>query len=197
MILLAGGIGSGKSVVARLLRLKGFGVYDCDTRASWLMEHDDNLREELREAAGKEVYDTSGRLDRKYLGEKMFVDCRLRKEVNRVVHSAVRKDIRSWLEEDKANVVVESAIGSESGLLDEAEEVWLVVASENERLSRVLQRDFHRSKEDVLRIIKVQENEETSILQSGKHVVSIYNNPENALMPQIEENIKRINNPNK
>lgn len=197
MILLAGGIGSGKSVVARLLRLKGFGVYDCDTRASWLMEHDDNLREELREAAGKEVYDTSGRLDRKYLSEKMFVDCRLRKEVNRVVHSAVRKDIRSWLEEDKANVVVESAIGSESGLLDEADEVWLVVASENERLSRVLQRDYHRSKEDVLRIIKVQENEETSILQSGKHVVSIYNNPGNSLMPQIEENIKRINNQNK
>ena len=197
MILLAGGIGSGKSVVARLLRLKGFGVYDCDTRASWLMEHDDNLREELREAAGKEVYDTSGRLDRKYLSEKMFVDCRLRKEVNRVVHSAVRKDIRSWLDEDKANVVVESAIGSESGLLDEADEVWLVVASENERLSRVLQRDFHRSKEDVLRIIKVQENEETSILQSEKHVVRIYNNPGNALMPQIEENIKRINNQNK
>ena len=61
-----GGIGSGKSVVSRLLRLMGVPVYDCDREAKRLMDGEAAIRKALIEAVGAEVYDASGRLNRRY-----------------------------------------------------------------------------------------------------------------------------------
>ena len=54
---ITGGIGSGKSIASRLFHALGVPVYDADTRARWVMENDEVLRDELRAAFGTDIYD--------------------------------------------------------------------------------------------------------------------------------------------
>ena len=72
---ITGGIGSGKSVVSRLLRLMGVPVYDCDREAKRLMCESVDIREALIKVAGAEVYDAAGRLNRAYLSSFIFALC--------------------------------------------------------------------------------------------------------------------------
>ena len=61
---LTGGIGSGKSTVCRLFEELGVRCYDSDSRAKWLMQNDPDLRAELIEIFGEQVYNDNGELDR-------------------------------------------------------------------------------------------------------------------------------------
>ena len=186
MIVLAGGIGSGKSVVARILRLKGYGVYDCDFEAKKLMNLDPALREAIIGITGKNAYGGDGKLDRSYLASRIFEDNYIRGEINSVVHAAVRKDVVSWLEKDKWNIFVETAIASESGLAEMAVQIWFVEATIEQRISRVRTRDS-RTEDDILKIIEVQKREEDSLLHSGKSLVHIHNNSGDLLLDRINQ----------
>lgn len=185
MIAVAGGIGAGKSIVSRILRLKGYGVFDCDFEARKLMETDTALKEAISEAAGEEIYETQGRLDRRKLAAILFDDEEVRRKVNAAVHEAVRKRIKGWLEESDDNRFVETAIAGESRLADMADEIWIVEASEATRLERVKARDG-RNEEETRRIIKAQEREEDMLAETGIPLRRISNNPEDNLLPQIE-----------
>lgn len=184
MIVLAGGIGSGKSVVARFLRLNGFGVYDCDFHARRLMETDMDLMRKMRSLAGEKVYAEDGKLDRRMLAGLLFRDADLRGAVNEAVHAAVRRDVESWLAEAPENVFVESAISARSGLIDMAEEVWVVEASLETRMKRVMTRD-NRPEEEIIRIMEAQSEEERLLAAKGSDIVRIANDPSSSLMTQI------------
>lgn len=191
MIVVAGGIGSGKSVVARILRLQGFGVFDCDVEARQLMEQDHALAEEIRRLAGKDVYDPAGRLDRKRLAASIFGDKELREDVNREVHGAVKRRMREWLLEREENLFVETAIAAQSGIADEADAIWIVTADRATRMERVKARDT-RSREETERIMEIQELEEKALEVSGKPTVRISNNDRDELLSQIMDRISKI-----
>ena len=93
---ITGGIGSGKSVVSRLLRLMGVPVYDCDREAKRLMCESVDIREALIKVAGAEVYDAAGRFNRAYLASFMFGDAKRVAMVNGIVHPVVRTDFKAW-----------------------------------------------------------------------------------------------------
>ncbi|MDE6397098.1 MAG: dephospho-CoA kinase, partial [Muribaculaceae bacterium] len=61
---ITGGIGAGKSVVARILGAMGYPVYDSDSRAKILMDNSDKIKHHLVEAFGQEVLDSQNRIDR-------------------------------------------------------------------------------------------------------------------------------------
>lgn len=185
MIVLAGGIGSGKSVVARILRLKGYGVFDCDFEAKRLMHHDPELRKAITRIAGREAYDREGELDRRFLASRIFGDQDIRREINSVVHQAVKKEVMDWLQRDKMNIFVETAIASESGLADAASQIWFVNASAEQRISRVKARDG-RSEAEIIRIIEVQKREETVLLDGSRKVVRIQNDSGDSLLCRID-----------
>lgn len=185
MIVLAGGIGSGKSVVARILRLKGFGVYDCDFEAKRLMNSDKELMGEVEKIAGETVY-ADGKLDRKKLASIIFSDETKRRRINSVVHSAVRRDVERWLAKDAGNIFVETAIAAESGIDLLADAVWIVWADERVRIARVEMRDG-RAEDEILKIIQSQAEEEKRILKCGREVVMINNNPDSQLLAQIDK----------
>lgn len=184
MIVLAGGIGSGKSVVARMLRLKGFGVFDCDFEAKLLMHSDPHIIEGIRKIAGEEVYSGSGTLDRGRLASVIFGDKDKREKVNALVHEAVRNRIGEWLKENRANVFVETAIAAESGIADKADAIWLVDADEETRIERVKSRDG-RSVDDIRRIMDAQRAEEELLFSSQWNIVKISNNPSDSILAQI------------
>lgn len=192
MILLTGPIGSGKSVVAGILRLRGFGVFDCDVEARRLMQSSPELICEVREAAGENVYSADGILDRRRLAEIIFSDEEIRRKINSAVHSAVSGRIREWLSESPENIFVETAIPVSSGLAAMASLIWLVEASDEVRLHRICRRDA-RPMEETEAIMRAQEEEFSALKLLEVPVLTISNNPESNLLYQIDNNLKITN----
>lgn len=161
---LTGGIGSGKSVVARLFALLGVPVSDADTRAKWLMTHDAALRAALVAELGAEVFDATGQLDRAGLARRAFQDPTVLARLNALVHPAVGEDFAFWLEAQaragQPYIIKEAAILFEAGLDQTLDYVITVAAPEDVRIRRVLARDSHRSEPDVRAIISRQLSEE-------------------------------------
>mgnify|MGYP003294593692 CR=1 FL=1 len=138
---LTGGIGSGKSKVAELLRDRGVAVYDSDSRAKALMNGNEELREELTAAFGSECYTDSG-LNRAWLAERVFSNKEALSRLNSIVHPAVMRDFAAWAEQQEGDyVVMESAILLEAGLESHVDVVVSVMAPKMLRLERAMLRD--------------------------------------------------------
>ena len=135
---IVGGIGSGKSVVSRMLEIMGVPVYDCDSRAKELMVKNPTIIKELKRMFGDECYDENGCLDRKYLASRIFVDERNTKRVNALVHPVVKSDFCSWTEQQDAPIVaVETALLYESGMVDVVDKVLLVWADKESAIEHI------------------------------------------------------------
>ena len=94
LVIITGGIGSGKSMVSQLLKVMGYTVYDCDSRAKELMLTDATLKGQLTELLGPETYAADGRLNRPYVASRIFGNQELLGQMNALVHPAVAADIR-------------------------------------------------------------------------------------------------------
>ena len=188
LIGLTGGIGAGKSVVSRILRLRGEKVYDCDFEARMLMENDEALRNSLSALCGPEIYTEDRLLDRRRMGQLIFSDDIIRQKVNRLVHSAVRRDVEeTWRAIRNAGgkrMFVESAILFSSGLAEAVDEIWIVEAPEDLRVSRVCARSG-LTPEEVRSRIQAQRGEMKSGSE-GKRVRIINNRSGLLLLPQID-----------
>lgn len=137
---ITGGIGAGKSVVSRICRLKGFHVYDCDSRARDIMEASDYIKNNLVATFGKDILDIEGNIRRKLLSSKVFDSPRLLEWLNRLVHAEVRKDFLDYAEQVGEMFFVESAILQSSHLADYCKHIWIVNAPLELRVGRVVER---------------------------------------------------------
>ena len=89
---LTGGIGSGKTTVARFFEALGVAVYYADDRAKRLMVQDQDLVASIKSLLGQEAYTTDGRLNRAFIASKVFADAELLQQLNQLVHPAVGRD---------------------------------------------------------------------------------------------------------
>ncbi len=193
---ITGGIGSGKSVVARILRLKGFKVYDTDMEARRLMENDPALKEELESAFTEEIYLSDGKLNRPKLASLIFADESLRNLVNGCVHEAVRNDILRWHNECPGEILfVESALFSTAGLTEMIPEIWLVNAPLELRIKRVHDRNG-MSREDALGRIESQKGEWLELkMAADDHLIrleEIINDDRSDILGRVEELISQV-----
>jgi len=139
---LTGGIGSGKSYVARKFEKLGIPVYYADKEAKRLMIQDKLLKQDLKTLLGTASYHRNGRLNRAYVATKIFNDKQLLSKVNALVHPAVGRDFQIWAQTQESDYVLEeSAIVFENGLQNNFDKVILVTAAEDVRISRVMKRD--------------------------------------------------------
>jgi len=138
---LTGGIGSGKSTVARIFEQLGVPVYYADTEAKRIMTEDPVLMSELVHNFGPEVY-VDGQLNRAYLGSIVFKDKQKLELLNALVHPATIRDSNRWMEEQRSPYAIkEAALIFESGSQDQLDYVIGVTAPEALRLQRVMKRD--------------------------------------------------------
>ena len=100
---LTGGIGSGKSTVARIFEVLGIPVYDADSAAKRLMQEDEELKNKIKNSFGEEAY-KNGILDRKYLAEQVFVKSEKLDLLNSLVHPATIKDASEWMEQTNSSL---------------------------------------------------------------------------------------------
>ena len=149
---ITGGIGSGKSTVCAILAEFGVAVYDSDSRAKRLMNEDNTLRERLVERFGSEVYCAEG-LNRRYLAERVFGNPEELKALNAIVHPAVMDDFDRWASEQEGSyVVLESAILFEASLDRRVDVSVAVMAPEELRIERAMQRDGAQREQIIARM---------------------------------------------
>lgn len=188
LIGLTGGIGTGKSTVARILRLRGYEVYDCDLEAKRLMDESLEVRRSLRDRWGEEIYNARGELDRRKVAQYVFADRREKAWLDSLVHGLVRDDVKRWAathtDYSHDTVFVESAILFTSGLADMCQEVWEVTAPLNTRVERVMKRSG-LTREQALARIDAQ-REEQKICQS-RHTRQIVNDGTTPLLDAIPD----------
>lgn len=191
LIGLAGGIGSGKSVISRILRQKGYQVYDCDTRARYLMENSQIIKSRIRDEISADVTDGSLPIDRRRLAEIVFHDKKMLKCLNAIVHGVVRDDVRRTVESTLEKILfVEAAVMAQSGLADICDEIWIVEAPVQQRIERVMTRDsINRDAVDAR--IKSQEEEAELLSSYGAKLKVVRNDSIHSLLLQLDELLKR------
>ncbi len=148
---ITGGIGSGKSYVARLLKRRGIDVYDCDAAAKRLMRHDSELRRQLTALIGPDCYlvpesgpncylaSESGQqptLNKAAVAQFLLASEENAHAIDAIVHPAVFRDF-----EESGLLWLESAILYESGANRLVDRVIVVTAPEEVRVQRIMARD--------------------------------------------------------
>lgn len=188
---ITGGIGSGKSVVATLLRLYGIPVYIADEESKRLTNSSPVIRRALVDLVGEAVYDADGKLDKPRLANFIFGQPEHLARVNAIIHPEVNRDFLDWSErQEKAFCAIESAILFESGF-DRIVDVKLMVLAPLEiRLERAIARD-HASREALERRIKSQMADGEKASRSD---FVIHNDGRQALIPQVENFIGWLKN---
>ncbi len=185
---ICGGIGSGKSVVSRILRLRGEAVYDCDLNAKRIMDTSEEVIHALHARYGDVVCPAEGPICRPALSERVFSDDSERLWLNSLVHHLVREDVERWCRRQqdagRPRVFVEAAILASSGLAELCGEIWLVSAPEDVRIGRVRARDGH-TPDHIRGRIRAQDREEDLLRKCGVPLIIIDNSGTTPLLPQI------------
>jgi dephospho-CoA kinase len=187
---ITGGIGSGKSVISRILKNMGYPIYDSDSWAKKLMNENEEIRNSLTLRFGKETY-TLTELNRPFLAQKIFNNKENLAYVNSVVHPIVGKHFLQWSEQQNSSLVfIESAILFSSGFNKIVDKVIFVDAPQDVRLERAILRD-NATTEAIMARIKNQEK--GNIFAYNHSDFIIQNDNKILIIPQIVSVLKKIN----
>lgn len=178
---LTGGIGSGKSTVAKVFEVLGIPVYYADNAAKQLMNKDENLKEKITKQFGNQVY-TDGKLNRTYLSEIVFNNPEKLALLNSLVHPATLKDAERWMQQQTTPYAIkEAALIFESGAQQHLDYVIGVTAPAPLRIHRTMQRDAITREEVVARMDKQMDD---TIKMKLCHFI-IKNDEQEMLLPQV------------
>lgn len=188
---ITGCIGSGKSVVSKILRTMGIPVYDCDSEAKRVMHTNADIRRELMQNFGCECYPGGKELDRKYLAGIIFNNHEALKTINSIVHPRVKEDFEAWsLRQHCPIVAMESAIIFESGFQETVDNIIAVYAPKETCIKRAALRSGS-SHDEIEKRLKNQMPPEV-IIEKSDYV--IYNDCNDALLPQIASLLATLKN---
>ena len=159
---ITGGIGSGKSIVGKILEVMGFPVYYSDERSKEIVNTNSFVRQNLIKLMGENVY-LNNQLNAPFLAKKIFEDDTIRLKVNEIIHPIVRQAFANWAEIQNSSIVFnEAAILFETGAYQLMDATVLVTAPLELKINRVRERD-RCSKEQVLERISKQWNDEQKL----------------------------------
>jgi dephospho-CoA kinase len=180
---ITGGIGSGKSIVAKVFEVLGIRVYYADDAAKKLMNEDAILKEKLVTAFGKDTY-TNARLNRSYLSDLVFNNPEKLALLNSIVHPATIADADKWMRQQSGPYTIkEAALLFESGAHKHLDKVIGVFAPSPLRIRRVMQRDNIDQEAVIARMNK--QMEEDKKMRLCDYVIT--NDEQQLVIPQVLE----------
>lgn len=164
---ITGGIGSGKTTVAKYLIHLGYPVYISDIEAKNVMQQK-NVLLQIVEKFGSAILDTKGVLQREKLASIVFNNPEKLSQLNAIVHPAVKQHFIEWLKnnQDKPILFKEAAILFESGSYKDCDFIITVTAPMQQRIERVMKRD-NTTSEKVVQRINNQISDEERIAKSN------------------------------
>ncbi len=183
---LTGGIGSGKTTVARYFEELDIPIYISDTEAKRLMTVSPEIRREIIELLGSESYTSDG-LNRKYIADKVFKNDQLLQQLNAIVHPRVATNFANWYKQQNSPYVIkEAAILFENGGYKQCDFMILVTAPLQDRIARLKKRD-HSSEEEIMDRIASQWDDAKKTSLSDIAI-------ENIILEQTRRKVLRIHN---
>jgi dephospho-CoA kinase len=187
---ITGGIGSGKTTVCNIFRQLGVPVFNADAEAKNLYASKPLLSELIRTEISKDVFDKKGKLDKAKLATLVFNDSEVLAKLNSLVHPLVMLSFTNWKKKNSnaGYVLKEAAILFESNTYKYCDKIITVVAPEELRLQRVMERD-RRTKKEILQIMLQQWSDEEKIQRSD---FIIHNDEEELVIPQVLEIHKKL-----
>lgn len=187
---LTGGIGSGKTTIANHFKAAGIPVYIADDQARILMQSAEIIQE-IKSTFGQIVFDDTI-LNRQKLAEIVFNNPEKLKQLNSIIHPAVKNHFANWVLNFKKEpfVIYEAAILFESGSYKNCDMIITVTAPIESRIQRVVKRD-KTTPEQVLSRINAQWTNEQRILKSDFVIENEI--PENVKF-EVEKILKLLKN---
>jgi dephospho-CoA kinase len=189
---LTGGIGSGKSTVAKLFEVLGCLVFNSDQIAKEIY-FDPAVKPKIINLLGPDAYFSETKINKTYISSKIFSDTNVLHQLNSIIHPAVIAKFNQFKIENPGKVLVkETALLFEAHLENEVDKIIMVASPDELRIKRVMERDG-LTKEEVQHKIKSQLPQEEKIKKSD---FVIYNNEEEFLTTQILtifDSIKKMN----
>lgn len=179
---ITGGIGSGKTTIAKVFIELGVPVYFADERAKVLMNSSGGIIAKVKALFGSEAY-VDGVLNRDYIASKVFSDKSLLEKLNVIVHPVVRLDFEEWCSQQNTPIVAqEAALIFENNSQNNFDKVVLVTTDFDQRIKRVLARDSFRSEAELRNVIDKQLSD-TEKKELADYVVN--NSDEEKVLPQV------------
>ena len=192
-----GGIGSGKSVICKVLEKLGYPVFYSDNVAKELIQTDPIIIQELTNLIGGELYENG--FQKQILAQKLFNNTQIKDKVNQIVHPRVRLAFEIWTADQNSPIVFnEAAILFETGMYKKYDATILVTAPEAIKIKRVTFRD-NLTEEAVQARMDNQWSDEDKLKFTDYVIVNDNKLP---VLPQIDRvlskilgnNFKKVNN---
>ncbi|MGB3102623.1 MAG: dephospho-CoA kinase [Psychrobacillus psychrotolerans] len=173
---LTGSIASGKSTVANMLSEMGFPIIDADLVARIVVEKGTATLETIKEVFGTQVIHEDGTLNREELGALIFSDPSKRKQLNDIMHPAIREEMlvqrQQLVQQGHPVIIMDIPLLFESRLQSFVDKILVVTVTEQKQLERLMARNGFTHEEARLRI---QSQLPLSVKEEGADAV-IYNN---------------------
>lgn len=183
---LTGGIGSGKSTIAKAFAALGIAVFNSDEQAKALIANNAQVKEKIITAFGEEAYQ-NGEYNRAYIAQIVFNNSEKLAILNGIVHPALAKYFNQWAKKQTSPYVLkEAAILFESGSYKDCDYIITVTAPEEVRIARVMARD-HCTEAQVRARMAQQWTDAQRIALSDAVI-------ENINLEVAKKEVKRINN---
>ncbi|KJD34562.1 dephospho-CoA kinase [Tamlana nanhaiensis] len=187
---LTGGIGSGKTTVAKQFETLGIPVYIADDEAKKLMHKSKVIKRKLIELFGDQAY-VNNELNRPFIANIIFNDKSYLEKMNAIIHPRVAKHFNKWaLKQNAPYVIKEVAILFENGGNKACDYVITVTANRETRIERLLKRD-NTTIEKIEAIMKNQWSDEQKIKDS--HFV-VHNTTMQSIKNQVDKIHKKLIN---
>ena len=206
---ITGGIGSGKSTIARELAKQGYAVYDCDREAKRIIVENAEVRKAIIALLGTEAFVPSpqhpftGSYNTSYVSQRVFAEPELLQQLNAIVHPAVKEEIRVQSSEVRVQnsefsvLFVESAILFEAGIDSLCDRIVVVDAPEEVRLQRTIARDYHgdATEEHINKVrarMRAQQFRPSEEQKASKKVLTVINDGRTSISDLANEIIQFI-----
>lgn len=190
---LTGGIGSGKSTVAKLLAEHGFIVVDADKIAREIMEPGSPVPDDVAAAFGDDLINEDGSLDRGELARRAFVDKQSTEKLNSITHPAIRSESeRQFAAAEAAGepaVVYDMPLLVELGMHRDMDLTVVVDVDAEERVRRLTD---SRGLDEADARARIAQQIDADTRNAAADVIIDNNGAEADLKPQVERLIKRI-----
>lgn len=196
LMLITGGIGSGKSYVSKVFSAMGVPVYDTDDRTKALYTENAELLEKLKFLLGEQVV-SDGKLNKEYMASRLFGNRELMDSLEQLVYPYLLEDIKMWKSgkcaEGVSFMILESAILLEKPIFKGCYDKVLTVRAPMElRISRAMART-NVSRESIVARISNQWSDEQRVALSDFVIES---DSQQAILPQVVKVYNELTNSN-
>jgi dephospho-CoA kinase len=192
VIVITGGIATGKTTVAQYLKKRGYTVIDADELVRFLYQKGEKVYLQLVELVGDTILNDACEIDRRKLTEYIFENEDHLKSVNRIVHQAVVQEINNRLKKEAGKNVfldIPLMIEEKEKLMDYGlnyDEIWLVYANEETQVNRLLKRDDRDPDKSMMLLrsqmpIKDKKEQSDKVLYNMSSLEDLYNDIDDLL----------------